>query len=247
VSGGSRGPSTGPAAIRTLTSTQRRFLEAFFQDTDESEPFYLSGGTALAGFYLHHRYSDDLDFFTRSEGAVAAADARVTRAAALAGLVVERVERRPGFSQFFLSGDPNPEHRLVKLDVANDPEPYPAAPQRFERVLVDALLSIAVNKVAIISRDEAKDYVDLYLILQETPYHLTDLIPLAKQKLLGLDEWAIADKFRRVRRVMNVAEFLKSYMVKPVDWRALVQYYEDRAEELIALFPPQSEDLRDRG
>ncbi len=135
----------------------------------------------------------------------------------------------------------------MKLDVASDPEPYPAAPQRFDRVLVDALLSIAVNKVAIISRDEAKDYVDLYVILHETPYRLTDLIPLAKQKLLGLDEWAIADKFRRVRRVMNVAEFLKSYMVKPVDWRALVQYYEDRAEELVALFPPQSEDLRDRG
>ena len=104
----------------------------------------------------------------------------------------------------------------------------------------------AVNKVAIISRDEAKDYVDLYVILQETPYRLTDLIPLAKQKLLGLDEWAIADKFRRVRRVMNVAGFLESYMVKPVDWRALVQYYEDRAEELAALFPPQSEDPRDR-
>lgn len=247
MSGGSRGPGTGPVAIRTLTSTQQRFLEAFFQDTDESEPFYLSGGTALAGFYLHHRYSDDLDFFTRSESAVSGADLRVTRAAALTGLVVERVERRPGFSQFFFAGDSTAEHRLVKLDVVSDPEPYPAAPQRFERILVDALLSIAVNKVAIISRDEAKDYVDLYVILQETPYRLTDLIPLAKQKLLGLDEWAIADKFRRVRRVMNVAEFLKSYMVKPVDWRALVQYYEDRAEELVALFPPQSGDLRDRG
>lgn len=25
--------------------------------------FYLSGGTALSRCYLHHRYSDDLDFF----------------------------------------------------------------------------------------------------------------------------------------------------------------------------------------
>ncbi|MDD4310358.1 MAG: nucleotidyl transferase AbiEii/AbiGii toxin family protein, partial [Candidatus Cloacimonetes bacterium] len=25
--------------------------------------FYLTGGTALDRFYLHHRYSEDLDFF----------------------------------------------------------------------------------------------------------------------------------------------------------------------------------------
>jgi predicted nucleotidyltransferase component of viral defense system len=247
VSGGKRGPGTGRDAIRTLTDTQQRFLEAFFRDSDESESFYLTGGTALAGFYLHHRYSDDLDFFTRSEGAVAEVDGRIVRAATAIGLVVERVERWPRLSQFFLSGDPIVEHRLVKIDVASDPEPYSAPPQRFDQVLVDALLSIAVNKVAIITRDEAKDYVDLYTILHETSFRLTDLIPLAKQRLLGLDEWAIADKFRRVRRVLNVAEYLTSYMVRPVDWRALVQYYEDRAEELTALFPPKFGDFRDHG
>lgn len=238
--GGSRGLGTGRVAIRTLTNTQQRFLDAFYRDTNESETFYLSGGTALANFYLHHRYSDDLDFFTRSENTVAEVESRVTRAVNLIGLVIDRIERRPGFSQFFLAGDPVTEHRLVKLDVAQDPEPYPAPPLRFDRVLVDALLSIAVNKLAIVTRDEAKDYVDLYVILQETSHHLTDLIPLAKQKLPGLDEWAIADKFRRVRNLRNVAEFLTSYMVKPVDWRALVQFYEDRAEELLELFPPQS-------
>lgn len=247
MTGGSRGLGIGLAAIRTLTSTQERFLDAFFQDTNESEPFYLSGGTALANFYLHHRYSDDLDFFTRSESAVAEAESRVTQAATMTGLVIERIERRPGFSQFFLSGDPNREHRLVKLDLANDPEPYPAPPQRFDRVLVDALLSIAVNKVAIVTRDEAKDYVDLYVVLQESPHRLTDLIPLAKQKLPGLDEWAIADKFRRARNLGNVAEFLSSYMVRPADWRALVQFYEDRAEELLELFPPRFGDPPSRG
>jgi len=238
VSGGRRGPSTGRDAIRTLTDTQQRFLDAFFRDSDESEPFYLTGGTALAGFYLHHRYSDDLDFFTRLEGAVSNVDARIVGAAAAAGLSVERVERRQASSQFFLGGDPLVAHRLVKIDVAAAPQPYPAAPQRFDHMLVDALLAIAVNKVAIVDREEAKDYVDLFIILTETSYRLSDLIPLAKEKLLGLDEWAIADKFRRVRRVINVGQYLTDYMVKQVDWRALVNFYEDRAEELIALFPP---------
>ncbi|MGH2373457.1 MAG: nucleotidyl transferase AbiEii/AbiGii toxin family protein [bacterium] len=229
------------------TPIDKTSLEAFFQDTNASEPFYLSGGTALAAFYLLHRYSDDLDFFTRSESVLTEAESRVSRAVASTGLIIERIERRPGLSQFFLSGDLVAEHRLVKLDFANDPEPYPAPPQRFDHVLVDALLSIAVNKVAIVTRDEAKDYLDLYVILHETPYRLTDLIPLAKQKLLGLDEWAIADKFARVRNLRNVAEFLNAYMVRPIDWRALVKFYEDRAEELLELFPPQSGDHQSGG
>ncbi len=29
--------------------------------------FYLTGRTALAEFYLHHRYSEDLDFFSETE------------------------------------------------------------------------------------------------------------------------------------------------------------------------------------
>lgn len=31
--------------------------------------FYLTGGTALSRFYLDHRYSDDLDFFTHEVNA----------------------------------------------------------------------------------------------------------------------------------------------------------------------------------
>ena len=46
-----------------LTDIQRQVLtevanEPFLRD------FYLSGGTALSAYYLLHRISDDLDFFT---------------------------------------------------------------------------------------------------------------------------------------------------------------------------------------
>jgi len=30
--------------------------------------FFLTGGSALARYYLKHRYSDDLDFFTGENG-----------------------------------------------------------------------------------------------------------------------------------------------------------------------------------
>ena len=46
-----------------LYRLQIKFLN-WLQELDL--PFYLTGGTALARFYLNHRYSDDLDFFTNA-------------------------------------------------------------------------------------------------------------------------------------------------------------------------------------
>ena len=45
-----------------LSAGQRRFLR-LFSKTPDSTHFYLTGGTALAEFYLGHRYSFDLDLF----------------------------------------------------------------------------------------------------------------------------------------------------------------------------------------
>ncbi|MFQ5865173.1 MAG: nucleotidyl transferase AbiEii/AbiGii toxin family protein [bacterium] len=41
-----------------LNPLQNSFLDEFFQQTQE---FYLTGGTALSAFYLQHRYSEDID------------------------------------------------------------------------------------------------------------------------------------------------------------------------------------------
>lgn len=53
----------------TLTPLQRRFLDAFSK-TELTKDFFLTGGTALAHFYLQHRLSEDLDFFAEVPGAV---------------------------------------------------------------------------------------------------------------------------------------------------------------------------------
>ena len=44
-----------------LYALQDRVLGTVFPEFGE---FYLSGGTALGRFILHHRHSDDLDLFT---------------------------------------------------------------------------------------------------------------------------------------------------------------------------------------
>lgn len=49
---------------KILTALQSNFLREFFDRTQE---FYLTGGTALSAFYLQHRLSEDLDFFTNND------------------------------------------------------------------------------------------------------------------------------------------------------------------------------------
>jgi len=47
-----------------LTPLKKDFLEAFFAC---ESPFFLTGGPALGIFYLNHRLSYDLDFFSLEE------------------------------------------------------------------------------------------------------------------------------------------------------------------------------------
>ncbi|MGH9194310.1 MAG: nucleotidyl transferase AbiEii/AbiGii toxin family protein, partial [Acidimicrobiia bacterium] len=123
-----------------LTETQQRFLEAFF-DGDSRNPFYLSGGTALAAYYLHHRFSDDLDFFTRERHALSLTLPMVDRATRAAGLEIARSVPRGDLVQYFFTGDRHPEHPLVKAEFVFDTPPYFAPPRLFDGVIVDDLLS----------------------------------------------------------------------------------------------------------
>lgn len=50
-----------------LTKNQTLLLEQISKDNRFLKHFYLTGGTALSEFYLHHRLSEDLDFFSEQE------------------------------------------------------------------------------------------------------------------------------------------------------------------------------------
>ncbi|MBU2577550.1 nucleotidyl transferase AbiEii/AbiGii toxin family protein [Patescibacteria group bacterium] len=50
-----------------LTPFQKSIFEALCRDKFIIQNFRFAGGTALSEFYLKHRYSEDLDFFTDEE------------------------------------------------------------------------------------------------------------------------------------------------------------------------------------
>ena len=107
---------------------------------------------------------------------------------------------------------------------------------------MDDLLCITVNKLTIHTRFEPKDYVDLYLIIRSGAYRLEDLIPLAKQKMVGLDEWTIAAKFQQAEALPDLSKFQKGYMLTEIDWDELIRFYQEWAARLFSLFPPRRQE-----
>ena len=50
-----------------LTPEQHAFLEFVKKQPALIAQFYFTGGTCLSEYYLHHRFSEDLDFFSEEE------------------------------------------------------------------------------------------------------------------------------------------------------------------------------------
>ena len=55
--------------MHLLTPFQQQIVKGISKSPLQDH-FYLTGGSALAAFYLHHRYSLDLVFFTADPAAV---------------------------------------------------------------------------------------------------------------------------------------------------------------------------------
>lgn len=164
-----------------LTPLQHDVLEAVFAAGLGECGYYLTGGTALAEFYLNHRYSDDLDLFTRKK-ALPVEDLRVAEVAFdQLGLDVTRQTQSDQFARFFLVASGSSEG--LKVELGRDVGAMMAPPLRLGPVVVDSLEDIAVNKVcAILGREEPKDFCDLYFILTESTFTLDYLIGRAREK-----------------------------------------------------------------
>lgn len=143
------------------------------------ERFYLTGGTPLAAFYLQHRYSEDLDFFSEQEIDLAGLNVFIQQLSK--GLDIQKIDFQQSFNRnlFFLhfrSG-------VLKTEFTYFPFTRIENGQSQFGMPVDSLLDIAVNKLfTIYQRTQARDYIDLYCICHKTGYAINDLIVKAKIK-----------------------------------------------------------------
>lgn len=180
-----------------LTSLQLAVLEQFFA-TDTGQRFFLTGGTALAAFHLHHRRSVDLDLFTLDDLALREAGLLVPQLAADLGCQIGRARTSEHFRQFLLEPESGPP---LQVDLIRDFGPQYGQHGTVRDIVIDSLENIAANKLtAILSRTEAKDFVDLYFILR-AGYDFVDLLPKAREKDPGLQPFFMAGSLLQVRHL----------------------------------------------
>jgi hypothetical protein len=212
--------------MELLTPLQRKILHEIGNSRLRDE-FYLTGGTALAAFYLHHRLSVDLDLFTPNPAAVALVPPVLHEIAALLGLEITFTRTLDTFLECFLS---SPGGERVQLDFAQD-SPYRLEPTRVHPEMglqIDNPTDIACgNLSALFDRAEPKDFVDIHFIVQELmPFDR--LVALTRQKHLGIDDYWLAVALSQIERVE-----LLPRMVKPVTLEELRTYFLARAKELL--------------
>ena len=213
-----------PSRHQLLTPLQRTVLDAVFAQEPFAQSFYLTGGTALAAFYLFHRYSDDLDLFTNDQPLELVWPALQPLLPQL-GLTVE--SRTPQFIRLR-----HPEG--LRVDVVHDVPFRMGVPVRQGTWLVDTLGNVTLNKVtAIQGRLDVKDYVDLYLLLRDDPQRILLLLSQARQKDASLEP------FLWSRVIGDVETFrVPPRMLVPLQLPELVAFYRSLRRLILASLKP---------
>jgi predicted nucleotidyltransferase component of viral defense system len=220
-----------------LTPLQQAFLERFFS-TDIGRRFFLTGGTALAAFYLHHRISEDLDLFTLEDDALVGVDVQIKEISSQLGWIIAHARRAEHFWQFLLRPKGNEMETSLHIDLVRDFGPQYGQRKIVNNIIVDAMENIGANKVtAILGRTDSKDFVDLYFILK-AGYDFQKLFAMAQQKDMGLIEFYFAGALLQVNKLTRLPR-----MKKPLSLETLQDFFTSLANDILDKLNPSIVDI----
>jgi hypothetical protein len=147
--------------------------------------FYLSGGTASSRGYLHHRFSDDLDFFVNDDRRFELWSTRL----------IQAVTRHPGWKVEVMLR----EERFVRLNLVQDAialkiELINDVPAHIGEIQIHPILkrldsaeNILANKItALVDREAPKDFADIWGFCCQMGISLTTAITDADSKAYTL-------------------------------------------------------------
>jgi hypothetical protein len=216
---------TGPA--------QREVLSGLSRNEEISDFFFLTGGTALAAFYLVHRVSEDLDLFSKEKADLADIDFWISKT--WPGETVP-IRRSRGFLSVLIQD--------VKVDIVYDQLAAPGNRKRADlgegrSIAVDTIDNIASNKLmTLVSRTEPKDFIDFYFIRRRFPrLEMSEIYRGARAKDVQFDdpasaayqiELAVEDLRRRMRGRPELKMFPP--LLISVDWGDFWRVFTDLAE-----------------
>lgn len=209
-----------------LNFQQRQFLAVVSTDPIITKSFYLTGGTALASWYLHHRESYDLDFFTDQQFDYD----QITH-------WLKTKQKDIGFRwmgvdegwQFYTYYFRFPDNSRLKVDFGR----YMG--MRIEKGLVwqdleiDSLYDIAVNKTQMFMlKPRERDYIDLYFIIQNTNWKIDKLLTDASTKFgISYNPVQVIKNFYKAKEITNFPK-----MLAPFDQNDMEKFFIDLARSL---------------
>lgn len=192
-----------------LTDKQKEIIAAVSREPNLAD-FYLTGGTALAAYYLKHRFSDDLDFFVFKEPDKIFLHSFTERLKTTIGASSFRFERLYDRNQFFFSfGEEELKVEFTKYPFIQLEEPIIK-----DGIKIDGLRDIAANKLmAILDRFEPKDFVDLFFILKE--FKLENIVQDIENKFgVKVGEIFLGGELAKAKRVEALPKMIKEMTVE---------------------------------
>lgn len=199
-----------------LSANQKKLLLAISASREIGRNFYLTGGTALAEFYLHHRQSEDLDFFSESEFDPQAVFIFLKSIAKTVGL--KKIDAQQSFNRnlFFLYLNNN---NIVKTEFTFFPFERIEKKQKIGQLFIDSLLDMAVNKVfTIYQNPRSRDFIDLYFILKLKNWTIEELVKKAKIKFdWHVDFLQLAAQFLKAKKLKDYPKMIVKINLR--DWQ----------------------------
>jgi len=203
-----------------LTSAQQNFLQQF-ANSKLMNSFFFTGGTALSEYYLKHRLSEDLDFFSREEFPLEIIENFVTKLTHK--LEYPQSEVRRVFNRTIVTYP-----QILKVEFVFMPFENIEQPKKIGDIYVDSLVDIGVNKLhALLERGEPKDFVDIYFI---TKYYKS-ILDLIKLMITKFDvKYRNIDIGAALLKVEDIKELPK--MLKPLKVDELVSFFKETVKLL---------------
>jgi predicted nucleotidyltransferase component of viral defense system len=140
------------------SSNQNDLLISLSKNLLVRDNFFLTGGTALAVFYLHHRKSDDLDLFTCKELDLSKIDFVLQRE-------FDKIIKTNDSQHLksYLINEVKVEFVIDRLSLNDEKEIFKIGGQNY--ICIDSIRNISSNKLCtLVSRNEIKDYIDVYFL-----------------------------------------------------------------------------------
>lgn len=210
--------------MHLFTSEQKYIFDKVKTSEYLRSNFYFTGGTALSYFYLRHRFSEDLDFFSEKkfdqEAVLQEVESWIDDKKFSFGRQIKEVV---SIYDLHFANNAN-----VKVDFGYYPHKRVEAGKSYEGFSIDSLLDIAINKLASINqRSKVKDFVDLYFLLDK--FTIWDLLEGVRIKFrMKLEPWILASDM-----VYMVDQFaFLPRMIKPLKLEDLQSFFRQTAKEL---------------